>query len=267
MYIFWCNLKTLLFKDQCHLLTIKKARSLLSRTRNPTSPFLLVKVFVIIPNNIITPLGDNSSVIVFMLMPVLMILCWIITREVTWLYNKLKCVKQSPTSASVLFFAVSASFVTVAAQHAANLGLTFLIKCNLWKEGFCDRLRANWNSLCLKCSQAITLTWVIASSTENVISLMYQYKWIWMNKGNVCFTQRNKMVPAASAWLFKNREIQKGGKKSLNKNKMPRLYVHMEKGKHQWWSDRDLSWGMMKPDSGFCWRNISLVYSLNIIFH
>lgn len=124
-----------------------------------------------------------------------------------------------PTSASVLFFAVSASFVTVTTQHAANFGLTFLIKCNLWKGGFCDRLRANWNRLSLKCSQAIILTWVIASSTGNVISLMYQYKWIWMNKGNICFTQRNKMVPAASAWLSKNREIQKGGKKSFKKTR------------------------------------------------
>lgn len=210
MYIFWCNLKTLLFKDQFHLLTIKKARSLLSRTRNPTSPFLLVKVFVIIPNNIITPLGDNSSVIVFMLMPVLMILCWIITREVTWLYNKLKCVKQSPTSASVLFFFLRA-LLQLPHSTLQTYGSRFWLNAIHEKEVFCDRLRANWNRLSLKCSQAIILTWVIASSPQNVISLMYQYKWIWMNKGNICFTQRNKMVPAA--WLSKNREIQKGGKK------------------------------------------------------
>lgn len=180
-------------------------------------------------------------------MPVLMILCWIITREVTWLYNKLKCVKQSPTSASVLFFAVSASFVTVTTQHAANFGLTFLIKCNSWKGGFCDRLRANWNRLSLKCSQAIILTWVIASSTGNVISLMYQYKWIWMK---IYASHRGIKWCQLLLLGFLRIEKYKKEEKSFKKNKMPRLYVHMEKGK-QCWSDGDLSWGMMTPDSVF----------------
>lgn len=47
------RLEKLLFKDQCHLLTTERLKSLLSRTNTtPDPPFLPVKVFVIIPINI-----------------------------------------------------------------------------------------------------------------------------------------------------------------------------------------------------------------------
>lgn len=57
------RLEKLLFKDLCHLLTTIGSESPEPSNTKPDPPFLLVKVFVIIPNNI-TPLGDDSNVIV-----------------------------------------------------------------------------------------------------------------------------------------------------------------------------------------------------------
>lgn len=66
------RLEELLFKDQCHLLTTEGSESPEPSNTKPDPPFLPVKVFVIIPDDI-AQLGDISNVIVFMLMPVLMI--------------------------------------------------------------------------------------------------------------------------------------------------------------------------------------------------
>lgn len=57
------RLEKLLFKDLCHLLTTKGSVSSEPNNTKPDPPFLPVKVFVIIPNNI-SPLGDVSNVIV-----------------------------------------------------------------------------------------------------------------------------------------------------------------------------------------------------------
>lgn len=68
------RLEKILFKDKCHLLTTKGLDSPEPNNTKPDPPFLPVKVFVIIPNDI-AALGDISNVIVFMLTTVLMIQC------------------------------------------------------------------------------------------------------------------------------------------------------------------------------------------------
>lgn len=72
MYIFWSNFKNFFLETGVIFLQLKAQSPELNDTK-PDPPFLPVKVFVIIPNDI-TKLSDISNVIVFML-SVLMIHC------------------------------------------------------------------------------------------------------------------------------------------------------------------------------------------------
>lgn len=72
VYIFWSDFKNFFLETSIIFLHLK-AQSLEPNNTKPDPPFLLVKVFVINPNNI-TLLSDISNVIVFML-SVLMIHC------------------------------------------------------------------------------------------------------------------------------------------------------------------------------------------------
>lgn len=94
-------------------------------------------------------------------MPVLMILCWIITREVTWLYNKLKCVQQSrhlPLFCSLLFLRASLQLPHSMLQTS---GSRFWLNAIYEKEVFVT----DWEQIGTVCP------W-------NVVKQLYWHEWL-----------------------------------------------------------------------------------------